>query len=85
MLLLCRFSRRLRLIHSSVYPITTLKISLSTFYFIMYDILELSSKILPELREIAKGRKIKRTESLKEQDMIYKILAQQAIEATEKK
>jgi len=51
----------------------------------MYDILELSSKLLPELREIAKGLKIKRTESLKKQDLIYKILDQQAIEATEKK
>ncbi|MBK7480704.1 MAG: Rho termination factor N-terminal domain-containing protein [Bacteroidales bacterium] len=48
----------------------------------MYDILELSSKLLPELREIAKGLKIKRTESLKKQDLIYKILDQQAIEAT---
>jgi len=51
----------------------------------MYDILELSNKLLPELREIAKGLKIKRTESLKKQDLIYKILDQQAIEATEKK
>jgi transcription termination factor Rho len=49
----------------------------------MYDILELSNKLLPELREIAKGLKIKRTESLKKQDLIYKILDQQAIEATE--
>ena len=51
----------------------------------MYDILELSKKLLPELREIAKELKIKRTESLKKQDLIYKILDQQAIEATEKK
>ena len=51
----------------------------------MHDILELSNKLLPELREIAKGLKIKRTESLKKQDLIYKILDQQAIEATEKK
>lgn len=51
----------------------------------MYDILELSSKLLPELREIAKGLKIKRPESLKKQDLIYKILDQQAIEATEKR
>ena len=49
----------------------------------MYDILELSKKLLPELREIAKELKIKRTESLKKQDLIYKILDQQAIEATE--
>lgn len=51
----------------------------------MYDILELSNKLLPELREIAKELKIKRTESLKKQDLIYKILDQQAIESTEKK
>jgi transcription termination factor Rho len=51
----------------------------------MYDILELSTKLLPELREIAKELKIKRTESLKKQDLIYKILDQQAIEATEKR
>jgi transcription termination factor Rho len=51
----------------------------------MYDILELSNKLLPELRDIAKELKIKRTESLKKQDLIYKILDQQAIEATEKR
>ena len=51
----------------------------------MYDILELSNKLLPELRDIAKELKIKRIESLKKQDLIYRILDQQAIEATEKK
>lgn len=51
----------------------------------MYDILELSNKLLPELRDIAKELNIKRTESLKKQDLIYKILDQQAIEATEKR
>ncbi len=49
----------------------------------MYDILELSNKLLPELRDIARDLKIKKTESLKKQDLIYKILDQQAIEATE--
>jgi transcription termination factor Rho len=49
----------------------------------MYDILELSNKLLPELREIARKLKIKRSESLKKQDLIYKILDQQAIEANE--
>jgi transcription termination factor Rho len=48
----------------------------------MYDIIELSNKLLPELREIARELKIKRSESLKKQDLIYKILDQQAIEAT---
>ncbi|MDY0099673.1 MAG: transcription termination factor Rho [Bacteroidales bacterium] len=51
----------------------------------MYDILELSKKLLPDLREIAKQLNIKRTESLKKQDLIYKILDQQAIESTENK
>lgn len=51
----------------------------------MYDILELSKKLLPELRDIAKKLNIKRTESLKKQDLIYKILDQQAIESTEEK
>jgi transcription termination factor Rho len=45
----------------------------------MYDILELNKKLLPELREIAKGLQIKRVESLKKQDLIYKILDQQAV------
>jgi transcription termination factor Rho len=51
----------------------------------MYDILELSNKLLPELRDIARELKIKKTESLKKQDLIYKILDQQAIEVTEKR
>ncbi len=51
----------------------------------MYDILELSKKLLPELREIAKELKIKRADTLKKQDLVYKILDQQAIEATEQK
>ncbi|MDO9581159.1 MAG: transcription termination factor Rho [Bacteroidales bacterium] len=51
----------------------------------MYDILELSKKLLPELKDIAKELKIKKAESLKKQDLIYKILDQQALEATEVK
>ncbi|MBG0860173.1 MAG: Rho termination factor N-terminal domain-containing protein, partial [Bacteroidales bacterium] len=51
----------------------------------MYDILELSKMLLPELREIAKELKIKRAETLKKQDLVYKILDQQALEATESK
>jgi len=50
----------------------------------MYDILELSKKLLPELKEIARELKITKAESLKKQDLIYRILDQQAIEATEK-
>jgi transcription termination factor Rho len=51
----------------------------------MYDILELSKKLLPELRDIAKQLNIKKAESLKKQDLIYKILDYQAIEATDTK
>jgi transcription termination factor Rho len=51
----------------------------------MYDILELSKKLLPELKDIAKKLNIKKAESLKKQDLIYKILDQQALEATDTK
>ncbi len=51
----------------------------------MYDILELSKKLVPELRQIAKDLNIKRVESYKKQDLIYKILDQQAINAAEQK
>jgi transcription termination factor Rho len=49
----------------------------------MYDILELSKMLVPELREIAKQLDVKKAETLKKQDLIYKILDQQAIEATD--
>ena len=51
----------------------------------MYDIIELSRKLVPELRDIAKELKIKKIESYKKQDLIYKILDTQAIIASEKK
>lgn len=47
----------------------------------MYDILELNKKLLPELKDIAKEMNIKKTENLRKQDLIYKILDQQAINA----
>jgi transcription termination factor Rho len=50
----------------------------------MYDILELNEKLLPDLKEIAKDLGVKKIETLKKQDIIYKILDQQAIAATEK-
>jgi transcription termination factor Rho len=50
----------------------------------MYDILELNKKLLTELRDIAKELKIKRVESLKKQDLVYKILDTQAIREAEK-
>ncbi len=40
----------------------------------MYDILELSRMLLPELREIAQQLNIKKAETLKKQDLVYKIL-----------
>ncbi len=51
----------------------------------MYDILELNKKLVSELKEIAKGLKIKKIETLRKQDLIYKILDQQAIEASKSK
>lgn len=51
----------------------------------MYDILELNKKLVPELREIAKSLNIKRIESLKKQDLIYKILDTQAVQEAERK
>lgn len=51
----------------------------------MYDIIELNRKLLPDLRDIAKELDIKKVESYKKQDLIYKILDTQAIRASEKK
>ena len=53
----------------------------------MYDILELSSKKVAQLREIAKEMQIKHPDSFKKQDLIYRILDEQAISPvkTEKK
>jgi len=45
----------------------------------MYDIIELNSKSLPELQEIAKQLDIPKFEKLMKQDLIYKILDQQAL------
>jgi transcription termination factor Rho len=51
----------------------------------MYDILELNKKLLPDLKEIAKQLNVKKADILRKQDLIYKILDQQAILATETK
>ena len=51
----------------------------------MFDILELNKKLVSELRVIAKELKIRRVESLRKQDLVYKILDQQAIVVAEKK
>lgn len=49
----------------------------------MYDILELNDKLLTDLRQIAKTLNIKRVESYKKQELIYKILDQQALVAAQ--
>lgn len=51
----------------------------------MYDILELNKKALPELHEIAKELKIKKAESLSKEDLIYRILDEQAIQSIDKR
>jgi transcription termination factor Rho len=51
----------------------------------MYDILELNKKLLPELKEIAKQLNVKKADVLRKQDLIYKILDEQAIMATDTK
>src|ERR1035438_7487582 len=48
----------------------------------MYDIIELNSSDLKELRDIAKELSIPKFEALKKQDLIYKILDFQAINPT---
>ena len=45
----------------------------------MYDIITLNEKLLPELKEIAKKLSIAGVDSLKKQDLIYKILDHQAL------
>lgn len=49
----------------------------------MYDILELNKKLLSELKDIAKQLDIKKADTMKKQDLVYKILDQQAINATD--
>ncbi len=50
----------------------------------MYDIIELNGKKVADLRTIAKELNVKRTESLKKQDLIYRILDEQAINPPKK-
>ncbi|PID89764.1 MAG: transcription termination factor Rho [Bacteroidia bacterium] len=50
----------------------------------MYDILELNKKLVSELKEIAKTLDVKKIDSFKKQDLIYKILDQQAINGPNK-
>jgi transcription termination factor Rho len=48
----------------------------------MYDILELNKMLVTELKKIAKDLNVKKIETLRKQDLIYKILDQQAISAS---
>ena len=45
----------------------------------MYDILDLNSKKVAELREIAEKLNINKIDKLKKQDLVYKILDEQAM------
>ncbi len=45
----------------------------------MYDIIDLNNKLVGELKEIAKNLNVPKYEALKKQELIYKILDQQAI------
>ena len=50
----------------------------------MYDILELKTKLLPELQEIAKKLNVNKYRTLKKIDLIYQILDLQAVKPKEK-
>ena len=49
----------------------------------MYDILELNAKLVGELREIAQKLNISKVEVLKKQDLVYRILDEQALNPIE--
>lgn len=51
----------------------------------MYNIIQLNDKDLSELQVIAKELGIKKTDSLKKEDLVYKILDEQAIAGATKK
>lgn len=58
-------------------------ISISTFY--MYNIIELNDKSLSDLQEIAKELGLTKTDSLSKENLVYKILDEQAIVGASKK
>ena len=51
----------------------------------MYDILQLNDMLVPELLDIAEQLKIPNARKLGKQDLVYKILDNQAVKASEKK
>jgi len=48
----------------------------------MYDILQLNDMILPELREVAEGLKVKGSDKMEKQELILKVLDAQALNPT---
>jgi len=50
----------------------------------MYDIIELSKKLLVDLRNVAKDLDVKKIDTFKKQDLVYAILDAQAIKNSEK-
>ena len=50
----------------------------------MYDILELNSMLVAELRDLAQKLNVPDYDSMKKQDLIYKILDNQALASTKK-
>ena len=48
----------------------------------MYNVLELNKKLVSELREIARSLKVKKIETYKKQELIHKILDEQALIST---
>lgn len=51
----------------------------------MYDILQLNDMLLPELQDIAENLHIDNFKKLSKQDLVYKILDQQAIAGSQQK
>jgi len=51
----------------------------------MYDILQLNDMLVPELLDIAEELKIPNAKKLDKQELVYKILDRQAVQASEKK
>lgn len=49
----------------------------------MYDIIELNSKLVSDLRDIAKQLNIPKVDKLLKQDLIYQILDHQALNPSE--
>ncbi len=60
-------------------------ITLSIITILMYNIIQLNDKDLSELQEIAKELGLKKTTSLKKEELVYRILDEQAIAEAAKK